>query len=161
MPCKTQILTVFAATSCALLLAAGALAAPASTQSRAEISLFQAVNAARVAHGLSPLSVDATLTRAARSHSLQMLRAGTFAHGDFAGRMAAFHARGPVLGENLAWGSGSYAAATTVVQEWLASPEHRANLLRPTFTRIGIGTTQGRFLGNGGSTVVTADFAGR
>jgi uncharacterized protein YkwD len=89
-----------------------------------------------------------------------MLQAGTFAHGDFSGRMAAFHVRGPLVGENLAWGSGPYASAAAVIREWLASPGHRANLLRPTFTRIGIGTTQGSFLGNGGSTVVTADFAG-
>ena len=49
----------------------------------------------------------------------------------------------------------------TVISEWLRSPEHRANLLRPGFTRIGIGATQGSFLGNAGAVVLTADFAGR
>ena len=47
------------------------------------------------------------------------------------------------------------------MREWLASPEHRANLLRPGYARIGIGLVRGSFLGNGGATVVTADFAGR
>jgi uncharacterized protein YkwD len=104
--------------------------------------------------------VDATLTRAARSHSSEMLRGNYFAHGAFRNRMLSFRVRGPFVGENLAWGSGSYASPQTVVQEWLNSPAHRANLLRPSFTRIGIGAVRGTFLGNGGATVLTADFAG-
>ena len=38
----------------------------------------------------------------------------------------------------------------------LASPEHRANLLRPSFRRVGIGALQGTFLGHRGARVVTA-----
>jgi uncharacterized protein YkwD len=90
-----------------------------------------------------------------------MVRRDYFAHGDFHGRMVSFHVRGPAAGEDLAWGSGSYSEAGAIVSEWLASPEHRANLLRPGFTRIGIGVARGAFLGYGGATVVTADFAGR
>jgi uncharacterized protein YkwD len=119
------------------------------------------MNDARTAHGLRPLHVDATLRTAAQSHSVDMLRRGYFAHGDFPGRMVAFHVNGPVAGENLAWGSGAYGQPQTIVREWLASPEHRANLLRPGFTRIGIGIVRGTFLGAGGATIVTADFAGR
>jgi uncharacterized protein YkwD len=154
---KTQILVAFAAGFFALLTASGALA---QTRSSAEISLLRAVNATRTAHGLRPLSLDAPLTRAARAHSVEMLRGGYFAHGNLHGRMVAFHVRGPFVGENLAWGNGSFAAPATVISEWLRSPEHRANLLRPGFTRIGIGTTRGSFLGTGGATVMTADFAG-
>ena len=43
---------------------------------------------------------------------------------------------------------------------WMASPGHRANLLRPGWTRIGIGTRTGTFLGYADATVLTADFAG-
>jgi uncharacterized protein YkwD len=156
---KRQILVAFAALFCALLTASGAFAAP--SRSGAESGLLSAVNATRVAHGLRPLSLDATLTRAARAHSAEMLRGNYFAHGNFRSRMLTFHVRGPIVGENLAWGNGSYAAASTVISEWLQSPEHRANLLRPGFTRIGIGATLGSFLGTGGATVLTADFAGR
>jgi uncharacterized protein YkwD len=156
---KRQFLLALAAVFCALFVASGALAA--SSLNPAEAGLLRAVNATRTAHGLRALSLDPTLTRAARSHSTEMIRGGYFAHGNFGGRMAAFHVRGPFVGENLAWGNGSYAAAGTVISEWLASPEHRANLLRPSFTRIGIGATHGSFLGNGGATVLTADFAGR
>lgn len=155
---KTQILTIFAAGISAFLLVPSAFAA---SNASAETSLLRAVNQTRAAHGLGPVRLDATLRRAARSHSVDMLRRNFFAHGDFGGRMASFRARGPVVGENLAWGSGSYAEPGTIIREWLNSPAHRANLLRPGFARIGIGAAQGTFLGNGGATVVTADFAGR
>ena len=137
-------------------------ASPASAAlARGETSLLIAMNQARAAHGLRPLHTDATLGRAARSHSLDMLRHNYFSHGAFAARMNAFHAVGPVVGENLAWGSGSLGSAAHVVQMWLASPEHRANLLRPGFTRVGLATPVGTFAGSSDVTVVTADFGGR
>ncbi|HEY2372692.1 MAG TPA: CAP domain-containing protein [Gaiellaceae bacterium] len=118
------------------------------------------MNAARKAYGLRPLRLDPTLAHAAQAHSSDMLRRDYFAHGNFPGRMAAFRVTGHTAGENLAWGSGPYGRAGEVVQEWLASPEHRANLLGTAFSRIGIGLARGTFLGTGDATVVTADFAG-
>lgn len=154
---KTNILVAFVAGISFCLLAAGALAAPSGGRST---SLLAAVNAARASYGLHPLRLDPTLARAAEAHSTEMLHTGSFSHGAFASRMRAFHVHGPFVGENLAWGSGSYAAARTIVAEWLASPEHRANLLRPGFVRIGIGTVSGTFEGYAGAVVVTADFGG-
>lgn len=122
-----------------------------------QASFLQAVNATRVSHGLQPLHFDADLGCAARSHTLEMLHANVFDHGDFSGRMSAFHLHG-TLGENLAWGSGPYGRAQTIVQMWLASPDHRANLLRPGFRRIGLGIASGAFQGQAGAIVVTADF---
>jgi uncharacterized protein YkwD len=151
---------VFALLAVGFALFAAVPTAFAARSSSGEDSLLRAVNATRTSHGLRPVGLDARLRAAARSHSLEMLRGNYFAHGDFGSRMLAFHVLGSFAGENLAWGTGSYAAARTIVNEWLASPEHRANLLRPGFTRIGIGLARGSFLGNGGATVVTADFAG-
>jgi uncharacterized protein YkwD len=139
-------------------LQAAASAPPAATP--AEQSFLAAVNAARASYGLAPLQLDATLQRAARAHSADMLRHDFFAHGAFGGRMLAFHVRGPFEGENLAWGTGRYGRPGMVVRAWLASPEHRANLLRPGYARIGLGVERGSFLGARGATVVTADFAG-
>ncbi len=116
------------------------------------------MNAMRTSHGLAPLNVDSTLVRAARSHSVDMLRHQYFAHGALGPRVTSFHVRGPVFGENLAWGSA--ATSQWVVNQWMASPAHRANLLRPGFRRIGIGEVRGAFAGPAGATVVTADFAG-
>jgi uncharacterized protein YkwD len=141
------------------LLASGGLAGAASAhpQTRAGVGLLQAVNATRAAHGLAPLRLDRTLGRAAEAHTRDMLRRNYFAHGDFYGRMVSFHLTG-VLGENLAWGSGAYAQGRAIVRMWLGSAEHRANLLRPGFHRIGLGVARGTFQGAQGTTIVTADF---
>lgn len=90
-----------------------------------------------------------------------MIRRGYFAHGSMAERLARFGVRGPRLGENLAWGVGSAAGPRTIVRSWLASPPHRAMLLRPGFRRVGIGSLAGPFAGHSRARVVTADFAGR
>ncbi len=132
----------------------------ASTPSGSERSLLAAVNDVRADHDLRQLRVDPTLVRAARAHSTALLRENVFTHGSFAARLARFGARGSAFGENLAWGTGTYANATTIVRSWLESPGHRAILLRPGWDRIGVGTTVGTFLGYDGATVVTADFAG-
>jgi uncharacterized protein YkwD len=155
---KKHISTCFAV---GFLLFAAPAAFAGQARSSAALNLLAAVNATRIAHGLQPLHLDSTLQSAARAHSTDMLQHNYFAHGNFAGRMVAFHVHGRTAGENLAWGSGAYGQAATIVQEWLASPEHRANLLRPGYARIGIGLVRGSFLGTGGATVVTADFAGR
>jgi uncharacterized protein YkwD len=131
-----------------------------SALSRSELSLLQAINAARTSRGLAPLRVDRNLERAARAWSATLLRTNSFTHGAFASRMQAFHVRGRATGENLAWGSGAYSSARALVQMWLASPEHRANMLRAGFRRIGIGTAYGTFQGNAGAVVATTDFAG-
>lgn len=153
---KRQILVAFAA---AFFAFAVAPLAQAGSLSRSEASLLRAVNQTRASYGLKPVRFDVRLERAARSHSQDMLARSYFAHGAVASRFRAFGARGPIVGENLAWGEG--VGARGVIRMWLASPKHRANLLRPGFRRIGIGTATGTFLGYGGATVVTADFAGR
>jgi uncharacterized protein YkwD len=141
------------------------LAMPAASQGTAltapEEALLRAVNEARAAAGRQPLGIDAALTRAARSHSRALLARDVLEHGDFAGRLRSFGARGPVLAENLAWGTGRYARSRAIVHAWLESPGHRENLLRPGFRRIGLGAVVGEFAGYSGATVVTADFAGR
>jgi uncharacterized protein YkwD len=144
----------------AVLTAAVAGPARASESATTERALLDEVNRVRAAHGLPGLRVDSALQRAARSHSVDMLRRGYFGHGAFAERLARFGARGPRLGENLAWGAGTAAAARDMVRRWLASPPHRANLLRPGFRRIGVGAVIGSFSGYESVRVVTADFAG-
>jgi len=157
VPFANKVLVGFVAGIAAILLMAPA--APARP-TRAEASLLQAMNQARAQHGLATLRIDVRLERSARAYSSYMLRTGTFAHGDFRTRIARYGARGSAVGENLAWGVGANATAQGVVQMWLASPSHRANLLRPGFRRIGLGRRVGTFAGYGGAAVVTANFAG-
>jgi uncharacterized protein YkwD len=156
MSVKRQVFAVF------LLVLAVLVSVPAA-QARgltgSEASLLTTMNAVRQAHGLPALRVDFHLVRAARGHSADMMRRQYFAHGSVAGRVVAAGARGPVFGEDLAWATGI--TANWVVEHWLASPSHRAILLRPGFRRVGIGYAFGTFIGRGGAGVVTADFAGR
>jgi uncharacterized protein YkwD len=155
MSIKRQILVVFLVVFAVL---APATAAQARGLTSSEASLLKTMNSVRASHGLAPLRVDYRLVRAARGHSADMMRRGYFAHGSVAGRAVAAGARGPLFGEDLAWAQGI--TAWWVVNHWLASPSHRAVLLRPGFTRVGIGYSFGTFIGHGGAGVVTADFAG-
>ncbi len=134
-------------------------AAQATALSRSERTLFSVVNDVRAAHDLRPLVVDKKLLASARGHSATMIREDVFAHGAFAERLANSGARGPAFGENLAWGVGRL-GARSIVRMWMESPGHRANLLRPGWTRVGIGARVGTFQGYSGALVVTADFAG-
>ena len=127
---------------------------------RSESTLLRQMNVVRVQHGLRPLRFDARLERAARAHSHEMIATGVFAHGAFGSRMLQFDVTGSLAGENLAWGTGYRGSARGIVAAWLASPEHRANLLRPSFSRVGVGAVNGTFLGHPGARLITADFAG-
>jgi uncharacterized protein YkwD len=158
MQFTTHIRAVLVAAFAAILLVP---AAGAGTHSPRENGLLAAMNATRAAHGLGPLRADAKLLAAARAHSRTLLRSNTFTHGSLGPRLSRFGVVGPKVGENLAWGVGSRASAASIVSAWLRSPGHRANLLRPGFTRVGVGALTGSFAGHGGATLVTADFAGR
>jgi uncharacterized protein YkwD len=150
------VLAVLAVMAFAVSMASAAALAPHS-----ESALLAAMNRARASRGLRPLRFDPQLRTAARAHSREMLRYDYFGHGAFGRRLSSFRVRGPSVGENLAWGKGLYRRAGVIVDEWLHSPEHRANLLRPTFSRVGVGSLTGRFGGQPDVLVVTADFAGR
>ena len=131
-------------------LTSGGRAAPTPR----ELAVVRAMNAVRAQSGVPPLHVGRALTRAARSHSVDMARRGYFDHGAFVQRLRRFGVRAPYVGENLAYGTQPLSAAE-IVQMWMTSPPHRQNLLDRGFQRIGVGMA-------GGSTkLVTADFAGR
>lgn len=157
MQISTYIRMLFGVCAVAAALAP---AAHATTLTASERSLLAAVNDVRGAHQLRPLGVDPALVRAARAHTTTLMERNDFSHGALGVRLAEYGVRGPVYGENLAWGTGARATAAGIVHGWMASPGHRANLLRPGWTRIGIGRRVGTYRGYGGAAVVTADFAG-
>jgi len=106
----------------------------------AEQQLFELVNEERRAVGLAPLVWDERLVPVARQHSQEMFELGYFSH-DSPVKGSPFdriHAAGidyQKAGENLA-----YAQSVTVAHRGLMdSPGHRANILDPAYTRIGIG----------------------
>lgn len=153
--CAAALFAVLAAPGAAPSTLAGTTGAPTARDN----SLIAAVNAERALELLPKLRVDDRLSRAARAHSLDMLRHDYFGHGNFVGRMLRFHVRGLMFAENLAWGTGVMSAAS-VLAHWLSSPPHRAILRDPHLHRIGVATPLGAFDGYSRATMVTADFAG-
>jgi uncharacterized protein YkwD len=145
-----------------VLCVLGALAVPvaAAGSDTHESGLLGQMNSVRTAHGLAPLRLDPHLEQAAVAHTRQMLASNTFAHGAFGSRMLQYNVSFSTAGENLAWGTGSLSTPHAIVAAWMASPEHRANLLRASFRRVGLGDLVGTFQGHGDARVVTADFAG-
>jgi uncharacterized membrane protein required for colicin V production len=106
----------------------------------AERQLFELVNEERVNAGLTALEWDDRLVPVARAHSEEMFRLKYFSHqspvsGSPFDRLKAAGITYSRAGENLA-----YAQSVTVAHRGLMSSEgHRANILSPQFTRIGIG----------------------
>lgn len=108
-----------------------------------------ATNAERANHGLRPLTVDARLTRAAQAHSDDMVRRAFFAHESPDGSQVWDRARAAgysysTIAENIAAGQRT---AADVVHGWMHSPGHRANILKPELTQIGVGRALGSEFG--------------
>ncbi|WP_156727979.1 CAP domain-containing protein [Streptomyces apocyni] len=102
-------------------------------------------NTERARAGLRPLSGEVRLTAAAQAHSADMIARDFYAHTAPDGsepwhRAAAAGCPHRGIGENIACGQRSPAE---VVEGWMNSPGHRANILKPEFTDIGIGFAGG------------------
>lgn len=108
-----------------------------------EAEMIRLVNAERQKVGLDPVERDTALRAVARAHSEEMFRLGYFAHdspvtGSPADRLHAADVLYLSSGENLA-----YAPSLDVAHEGLMnSPGHRANILSPVYTRVGIGVVR-------------------
>lgn len=106
----------------------------------AERQLFDLVNEERVRRGLGALVWDERLVPVARSHSEEMFRLKYFSHespvtGSPFDRLKSAQISYSRAGENLAYAQSVSVAHRALMQ----SPGHRENILRPEFTRIGIG----------------------
>lgn len=104
--------------------------------------LLPLVNADRAAAGLSALRCDGDLARVALGHSQDMCTRGYFDHYSPEGkthfdRLAEAGVNAPRSGENILGGDTAAAPAHAA---WMASPTHRANILNPPWTRMGVGT---------------------
>lgn len=123
-------------------------------------------NRARAERGLRPLCVDPRLTRAARSHSREMVEKDYFSHDSFDGesvgaRLGRFGYDCSVCGENIAGGYGAHAGPGPTFERWMGSAEHRANILDGRFRRVGVGTYTGNYEGIEGYLMYTVDFGSR
>jgi uncharacterized protein YkwD len=112
---------------------------------RTAAEVLALTNAERTAAGLPPLADDTLLTTAAQAHSADMVTRDFYSHTSPDGRepwhrATAAGCRHRAVGENIACGQRSPAE---VVRGWMDSPGHRANILKPDFTHLGIGFAGG------------------
>lgn len=99
------------------------------------------VNKERRAAGLSELSWGSSCEGAAntRAQEIKSLYSHTRPNGSSWESACPIPAStGGYHGENLAAGNAAV-SPETVVASWMASPEHRANILNPNFTRLAVG----------------------
>ncbi|MFJ9376926.1 CAP domain-containing protein [Streptomyces sp. NPDC101455] len=117
----------------------------AGNLARTAEKVVELTNAERARAGLRALAVDPLLAAAAQAHSTDMVARAFYSHTSPDGsqpwdRAAAAGSRRRTIGENIACGQRS---AAEVVEGWMNSPGHRANILKPDFTHIGIGFAGG------------------
>lgn len=94
------------------------------------------VNIERNKRGLPSLRYTASLRVSARIWAIYMTRNSRFTHGNFSRRALRFafvlagKPRRRAVGENLAFGTGPFSTPRSIVEEWMKSAPHRANILR-------------------------------
>jgi len=100
------------------------------------------VNAERAKAGLAPLTIDANVEKAAnvRANEIQT----TFEHvrpngSSFSTAIKEQNVNFRGAGENIAWGQKT---PQEVMNAWMNSAGHRANILNKSFTHIGVGNVQ-------------------
>jgi len=136
-----------------------------------ERQMLDLINAERRANGLNELQLEVQLNAAAADHSIWQLEQDVFSHtgagGSSAGdriEQAGFDFTGRwSWAENLAWQSlrGDPGLSDDVIDlhnALMNSPGHRANILDPNVTYIGIGIELGEFNGHD-AIIVTQNFA--
>ncbi|MEM8922033.1 MAG: CAP domain-containing protein [Actinomycetota bacterium] len=137
--------TTVAPTTAAPTTAAPTTAPPAPGAGGDDAAVQQQVlaitNQERAAAGCPALTLNAQLNTAADAHSEDMLVNDYFDHTDLRGgapwdRAAAAGYQGRGIGENIALG---YADAADVMNGWMNSPGHRANILNCSYQELGVG----------------------
>lgn len=113
-------------------------------------------NTAREKESLVPLKESEVLALGAQMKANDMAARGYFAHTDPDGNppWKWFQAAGytyEYAGENLAV---NFNDSEDVVDAWLASPTHRANIMKAEFSEIGIGIAEGQYKGKKATFVV-------
>jgi uncharacterized protein YkwD len=147
-------------------------ATPAAASSRRlQSAVLCLLNDERSRHHMRRLRLNGRLGRAANRHAKDMVRRHYFAHTSPSGvdfvrriRRAGYlrSAGAWLVGENLAWGSVNRSTPASIMDAWMHSPGHRANILNRRFREIGIGVTFGAPEGaEGPSATYATDFGSR
>lgn len=114
---------------------------PADSVSAYEKKVVELVNTERAKYGLSALTLNTELSSIARAKSQDMSDKKYFSHtsptyGSPFDMMKSFGIRYNTAGENIAYG---YKTPEAVVNGWMNSAGHRANILNASYKEIGVG----------------------
>ena len=145
-PTRTRLGLVIAASAALTLTPAIGSSQPAGAATvSVQNQVIQLVNVQRAKVGCRALVLDARLSRAAQAHSIDMAKRRYFSHTSLDGRTFAQRIRaqgytGSVIGENIAAG---YPTPQAVMDAWMKSPGHKANILNCRYTAIGVGSAVG------------------
>ncbi|OON92164.1 MAG: hypothetical protein ATN33_07825 [Epulopiscium sp. Nele67-Bin001] len=106
-----------------------------------EMEVIELVNIERQKYNLSPLQIDESLCQVARVKSEDMQQNSYFSHtspvyGSVTDLLKHFGVSYSLAGENIAKGQTT---PEQVVNAWMNSEGHRANILKSEYTRIGVG----------------------
>ncbi|MFJ3210650.1 CAP domain-containing protein [Streptomyces flaveolus] len=109
--------------------------------SGAEAQVLALVNKERASAGCSPVTANDRLTRAADDYSDVMAASGVMSHtgpdgSTMTSRVEAAGYEWSTLGENIARGQSD---AASVMESWMNSTGHRANILNCSFKELGVG----------------------
>lgn len=122
------------------------------SQTELETALACLINEERAKAGVRPVYANGDLRQAGIGHSQEMVSDGYFEHTSPRGRTFIDRisstgymrsARRWLVGENLVWGTGSLSSPQAMVDAWMESPAHRANLLRERFREVGVAAVRG------------------
>lgn len=124
-----------------------------SNSSDINAAILCLLNGIRTDAGLQPLSENSQLDQAAAGMAQRMVTEHFFSHETPDGKTVVdrvqptgyIPANGNdwVVGENLAWGDGSLSTPQAIVNGWMNSPGHKANILAPDYKDIGLAVAQG------------------
>ena len=112
-----------------------------SSQTSYAAQVVSLVNAERAKYGLSALTMDSSVTAAAQVRAGELYRSFSHTRPDGRSCFTALREAGASYsgaGENIAYGQRSPEA---VMQAWMNSSGHRANILSNKYTKIGVGYT--------------------
>ena len=112
---------------------------PSSSESSYAYQVIELVNAERAKYGLSALSADTTLMNAAGKRAVETVT--SFSHTrpngtKFSTVLSEYGVSYRTAGENIAYGQRT---PQDVVNSWMNSSGHRANILSSSYTKIGVG----------------------
>jgi uncharacterized protein YkwD len=154
----------------AALVAPSGTCGPAADQlgidaATAPLAMQCLTNYARAQQGLAPLQLNATLNAAGQAKLKSNISCAEFSHtpcGQPFDTVFSSYVQGATsyqIGENIAWGTGSYGTPRQTMNGWVHSAGHRENILTAAYAELGVGYLPGQtFQGYDGATLWSQEF---